>query len=217
MTLPKEKRPLGWGAFALVTILSFFVAFLAVASMNITVKSDKSEQPIKVIYVTGNTVNMRDGPSMKAAILRQLHKGDELIEKERKGNWVMVGRQGKFKAGWVHSSLLTRVEPEAPPETTPSAMTVDVFEGLPTAKQTEELGRLVSDVGEGCVPTSSSRKGKDANDITYYVVTCRNDKSWLVFLMADRAGTRRVLSCAWAELLGIACFEPWDRSVEVES
>ena len=60
-----------------------------------------------VLYVHGDVVNMRSGPSTDSEIVIQLNKGHKLLEFRRTGDWVEVGadRTGG-KSGWIHSALI---------------------------------------------------------------------------------------------------------------
>jgi len=63
--------------------------------------------PGDILYVHGDVVNMREGPSTTSRIVLKLQKGHKLVEFQRKGKWVEVGadRTGG-KSGWIHSSLI---------------------------------------------------------------------------------------------------------------
>ena len=63
--------------------------------------------PGDILYVHGDVVNMREGPSTSSGIVLRLHKGHKLMEFQRKGKWVEVGadRTGG-KSGWIHSTLI---------------------------------------------------------------------------------------------------------------
>lgn len=63
--------------------------------------------PGDILYVQGDVVNMREGPSTQHAVVLQLRKGHKLVEFQRQGRWVEVGadRTGG-KSGWIHSSLI---------------------------------------------------------------------------------------------------------------
>lgn len=60
-----------------------------------------------ILYIQGNGVNVRRGPGTDAPVIMKLNRGHELIEFERRGDWVNVGiaRTGG-KDGWVHRSLV---------------------------------------------------------------------------------------------------------------
>lgn len=63
--------------------------------------------PGDILYVHGDVVNMREGPSTTSGIVLKLQKGHKLVEFQRKEKWVEVGadRTGG-KSGWIHSSLI---------------------------------------------------------------------------------------------------------------
>ena len=65
------------------------------------------------LLVQGNAVNVREAPSINAAIVLQLNLGHELFEIRRSGDWVNVGiaRTGG-KDGWIHASLVDTYSPD---------------------------------------------------------------------------------------------------------
>lgn len=82
-----------WSLFVLSMQLVFGEAVLAASG--------------DVWRVTGNNVNLRRGPSTVDESKRQLHAGQEVIERDRRGEWYRVeitGTDGLL--GWVHHSLL---------------------------------------------------------------------------------------------------------------
>jgi uncharacterized protein YgiM (DUF1202 family) len=64
-------------------------------------------EPGDILFVHGDAVNMREGPSTSSGIVLKLQKGHKLVEFQRKGKWVEVGadRTGG-ESGWIHSSLV---------------------------------------------------------------------------------------------------------------
>ena len=65
--------------------------------------------PGDTLYVQGNAVNMREGPSTNAKVIMKLNKGHKLLEISSSGEWIEVGahRTGG-KTGWIHSSLVDK-------------------------------------------------------------------------------------------------------------
>jgi len=63
--------------------------------------------PGDILYIRGDVVNMRQGPSTKHRIVRQLPAGHKLVEIQRKGEWINVDTDGTGgHSGWVHASLV---------------------------------------------------------------------------------------------------------------
>jgi uncharacterized protein YgiM (DUF1202 family) len=63
--------------------------------------------PGDILYVHGDVVNMREGPSTSSGIVLKLQKGHKLMEFQRKGEWVEVGADKTGgKSGWIHFSLI---------------------------------------------------------------------------------------------------------------
>ena len=64
--------------------------------------------PGDTLYIQGDKVNVRRGPSPNAQVMMQLGRGHKLVEFERRSGWVHVGidRTGG-KDGWVHGSLVS--------------------------------------------------------------------------------------------------------------
>lgn len=57
-----------------------------------------------MVSVSGSTVNMRERPSLDAAVLWELQRGYPLEVTERRGNWLAV-RDFEGDTGWVARSL----------------------------------------------------------------------------------------------------------------
>jgi uncharacterized protein YgiM (DUF1202 family) len=67
--------------------------------------------PGDVLYVKGNNVRVRAAPGLQAAVLRQVHYGQVVIEIQRQGEWVKVSlSQSKGMIGWIHGSLVEAVQ-----------------------------------------------------------------------------------------------------------
>ncbi len=80
---------------------------LIAAMFGIFMASQVFAAPGDILYVHGDVVKMRAGPSTSYGIVLNLPKGHKLVEFQRKGEWVEVGadRTGG-KSGWIHSSLI---------------------------------------------------------------------------------------------------------------
>lgn len=63
--------------------------------------------PGDILYTQGDSVNMRESPSASSNIVLKLNKGHELVEFQRKAEWVEVGAaKSNGKSGWISSSLV---------------------------------------------------------------------------------------------------------------
>ena len=83
---------------------SMKLAFLLFAILVTTVASSA---PGDTLFVQGNIVNMREGPSTSEPVVLKLEKGHELVEFQTMGEWVEVGAsRTDGKTGWIHSSLI---------------------------------------------------------------------------------------------------------------
>jgi uncharacterized protein len=58
------------------------------------------------LRVDADQANLRGGPSTSARLLATLTRGESLLELERRGNWVQVGRIEDGSVGWMHDSLV---------------------------------------------------------------------------------------------------------------
>ncbi|HEX6141397.1 MAG TPA: SH3 domain-containing protein [Geminicoccaceae bacterium] len=59
------------------------------------------------LTVTGDGVNVRNGPSTSDRVIMRVYRGREAIEIARDGEWVRVELAGSGgQEGWIHSSLL---------------------------------------------------------------------------------------------------------------
>jgi len=62
----------------------------------------------QMVSVSGNTLNMRDGPSTGSTVMWELQKGYPLQVTQRKGGWLQV-RDFEGDTGWVARSLTGQV------------------------------------------------------------------------------------------------------------
>lgn len=68
-----------------------------------------SASPSRRLYVQAEALNVRQGPGVDTLVIRQVNRGQELNELERRAEWVKVGIGGTDMVGWVYS---TYVNPE---------------------------------------------------------------------------------------------------------
>jgi uncharacterized protein YraI len=67
------------------------------------------------LVVTGSRVNVRAGPGTNTQVTTQVSRDQQVIERDRQGEWLRVEIAGSAGAeGWIHSSLLA----PAPGQTT---------------------------------------------------------------------------------------------------
>jgi uncharacterized protein YraI len=67
------------------------------------------------LVVTGSRVNVRAGPGTDTQVTTQVSRDQQVIERDRQGEWLRVEIAGSAGAeGWIHSSLLA----PAPGQTT---------------------------------------------------------------------------------------------------
>jgi uncharacterized protein YgiM (DUF1202 family) len=74
-------------------------------------------------YAATASVNLRDGPSIRADVLTVVSEGDSVRRLGREGDWLRVEYRApgeEVVTGWVHSQFLRRVE-NAPQGSGPSA------------------------------------------------------------------------------------------------
>jgi hypothetical protein len=88
------------------------------------------------LVVTGDSVNVRAGPSTNAPVKTRLRQDQQVMELQRQGDWVRAEIAGSGgQDGWIHSSLLA--PPEEPLSTTaPPATTSEppaAVAAVPTA------------------------------------------------------------------------------------
>jgi uncharacterized protein YgiM (DUF1202 family) len=125
--------------------------------------------PGDTLYVRGNAVNMRKGPSTQHRIVLQLQEGSKLLELQRQGEWVKAkaDRSGGT-SGWVHASLVRTPESargSTSDQATPSPSNVK-FEIFKTAfnkattraqrKTGNTLFTKVEDLGPGVVQLTAT-------------------------------------------------------------
>ena len=74
-----------------------------------TTTSQSSPQPVRFVYVTGSSVNIRTSPSSQGQRLGSLPYGTKLHLLDTKGNWSLVSKQtnnGLLK-GWMYAKYLS--------------------------------------------------------------------------------------------------------------
>jgi hypothetical protein len=82
---------------AVPVAVALFVIFLSASAW--TFPGDTQE-------VTAERANLRAGPSDKAEALGQVQRGDEVIELQRRGDWLGVRVVRTGEEGWVHGNLV---------------------------------------------------------------------------------------------------------------
>ena len=126
--------------------------------------------PGDILYVQGKVANMREGPSTQRPIVLQLERGQQLLEFQRKGNWVEVGadRTGG-KSGWIHSSLvgnqLTAGGPSAPSADAKFQRFQAAFDALNASVEQRSGVRLFTkaeNLGDGMVQVTATDRWLNA-------------------------------------------------------
>ncbi|MBU7572323.1 MAG: SH3 domain-containing protein [Hydrogenophaga sp.] len=77
---------------------------IAAAGLCLLALSTSVAQAQSMVSVQGSTLNMREGPSTKAAVLWELKRGYPLQITERKGSWIKV-LDFEGDTGWVARSF----------------------------------------------------------------------------------------------------------------
>jgi uncharacterized protein YgiM (DUF1202 family) len=69
------------------------------------------------LIVTGSRVNVRAGPGTDAQVMTQVTRNQQVTERARQGEWVMVEiAASSVSQGWIHGSLLAPTQAIAAPE-----------------------------------------------------------------------------------------------------
>lgn len=58
-------------------------------------------------FIAGSRVNLREGPSLEAAIAGQLHRGTPVFPERARDDWLLL-RTARGRVGWVHASLVAK-------------------------------------------------------------------------------------------------------------
>ena len=58
------------------------------------------------LYVRAEALNVRKGPGTDTSVLRQVNRGQELTELDRRPQWVKVRVEGTDMVGWVYSTYV---------------------------------------------------------------------------------------------------------------
>jgi hypothetical protein len=66
------------------------------------------------LVVTGEGVNVREGPQSGATVMLQVHRHEPAVELAREGEWVRVRLPDQDTEGWIHGSLLAPADGAAP-------------------------------------------------------------------------------------------------------
>lgn len=83
--------------------------FVGLAFGLLLVAASVSAAPGDQLFVNGEAVNMRAGPGTDFDVVAKLKRGQELVEFDRKDEWINVGvAKPGGHAGWIHSSLVSK-------------------------------------------------------------------------------------------------------------
>jgi hypothetical protein len=96
-------------------------------------KSGSAEEDVKELTVMVVAGNVREGPSVKEAVIFRIARGDKLQMTDQKGNWYAV-HSGDGQSGWAHRTLFNTSSP--PPSKTafarPKSGKKGVIQGIRT-------------------------------------------------------------------------------------
>lgn len=87
--------------------------FTATKSTTSTRLSNTVERTTSIsLFVTGNAVNVRSGPSVGSSILGKKYKGDVVQKIDQSGNWTKINFGSNF--AWISSNYVSSQRPIAP-------------------------------------------------------------------------------------------------------
>ena len=66
---------------------------------------DASQRP-DAHFISGDRVNLREGPSLGHAVAGQLHRGTPVFPERSRDEWLLL-RTVRGRVGWVHASLVS--------------------------------------------------------------------------------------------------------------
>ncbi len=146
-----------------------------------------------LLFVNGNKVNVRAGPSASDAVILQVVKGDKLKELQRQGEWVNVAIEaaGSMTVGWIHLSLVTKSDPAAVAVTKNTTYDYPQFETAVMA-----FSRRVHD-------DSGVRLYTAVEHVDQGVVKVTVAEDWLGFSEANQRSHLDSLFDMWARVGGV--------------
>ncbi len=108
----------------------------------------------EIMYITGDGVNIRKGPSTKAEILTYLKKGDSVLAFENENGWMYVqydyGKRGYVSAQYLSKTApltpVPTVKPTATPTPTPSVTATPGITATPEVTPTHEVTPTITPV-----------------------------------------------------------------------
>lgn len=170
--------------------------------------------PGETLYVKGNSVNIRSGPSTGTKVVAKLENGHALTEIGRDGHWINITIARRDGAtGWIREDLTSASPaPTRPSDTqiTPpdagalgSAQGVaDALRAVPRTRLRDGLRAAIWQAGFPCPGgVVGHREVMVRVEGAYYVAACKNKLRYSVLVRPDgRMGTR-VLSCQGMERL----------------
>lgn len=106
----------------ILSLLCIFVIVFSLFSINVSASS--------YVYVTGDVLNIRSGPSTDNAILGQAYYGDSLIVQGKEGNWYLIYYWGV--TGYVSGDFVSYNHPDHKPTTGEKVVAyAKTFTGIP--------------------------------------------------------------------------------------
>jgi len=68
---------------------------------------------LPLVEVTGDSVRLREKPSLKGRIKTELNRGEVFFKFDQQGSWVLVASSASGLKGWVHGDYLKKTEKSA--------------------------------------------------------------------------------------------------------
>lgn len=88
------------------------VLYVGLVTLMETLASVCQAAPGDELFVQASDVNLRQYPSLEAAVLTRLDQGTKVVEVRREGDWVRIrSKEIDEKEGYVHGSLLRSAPP----------------------------------------------------------------------------------------------------------
>jgi N-acetylmuramoyl-L-alanine amidase len=154
-----------------------------------------------LLVVTGDSVNVRDGPGKDQRVVGKLTRGQIVVELEQRGEWFHIDMGGGRDGGWVHRSLL-QVLPDEGVALGPGSAAFQAFRQALERESRRVLAAtgtypymVAEDLGEGMVVVTPSEDwligGGDLTDdawALYRLWKSHNDSRPVTLAITDERG-----------------------------